>query len=85
MAREACAIVGQIRFEELQTIWTGDVEEALAKQRGENIYPGMMFALAKDRMEATKLWEIMRKMPKGALLHCHVEYESPLSRVLSVP
>lgn len=33
----------------------------------------MMFSLAKDRMEKSKLWQIVKKMPKGALLHCHLE------------
>lgn len=32
-----------------------------------------MFSLAKERMEKTKLWKIVRKMPKGAVLHCHFE------------
>lgn len=73
MAQEACAIVGQIRFEEQQTVWTKDVEDELARQYGGEVYPGMMFMLAKKRMEGTKLWQIMKKMPKGALLHCHLE------------
>lgn len=29
--------------------------------------------LAKERMERSKLWKIVRRMPKGALLHCHFE------------
>jgi hypothetical protein len=33
----------------------------------------MMFSLAKKRMETTKLWQIVRKMPKGALLHAHMD------------
>jgi adenosine deaminase CECR1 len=33
----------------------------------------MMFSLAKDKMEKTKLWQIIRKMPKGALLHAHMD------------
>lgn len=33
----------------------------------------MMFSLAKERMERSKLWKIVRRMPKGALLHCHLE------------
>lgn len=33
----------------------------------------MMFSLAKGRMEKSKLWKIVRRMPKGALLHCHLE------------
>jgi adenosine deaminase CECR1 len=33
----------------------------------------MMFSLAKERMEKTQLWQIIRKMPKGALLHAHMD------------
>ncbi|KAF2758662.1 Metallo-dependent hydrolase [Pseudovirgaria hyperparasitica] len=69
---EACAIVDQIRFEEQQTIWTREYENSLAEE-DQDIYPGMMFSLAKERMEKSKLWKIIKKMPKGALLHCHIE------------
>lgn len=37
------------------------------------MHPGMMFSLAKERMESTRLWQIVRKMPKGALLHAHMD------------
>ena len=33
----------------------------------------MMFSRAKERMEQTELWKIVRKMPKGALLHAHFD------------
>lgn len=33
----------------------------------------MQFTLAKERIESSKLWDIVRHMPKGALLHCHFE------------
>ena len=33
----------------------------------------MMYHLAKDRMQTSKLFKIIRRMPKGALLHCHLE------------
>ena len=33
----------------------------------------MQFTLAKERIEGSKLWNIVRRMPKGALLHCHFE------------
>lgn len=72
MAAEACAIVSQIRFEEQQTVWTKEYEDTLAAEVGD-VYPGMMFNLARDRMEKTKLWKIIQRMPKGALLHCHLE------------
>ena len=32
-----------------------------------------MFSLAKERMEKTTLWQIIRKLPKGALLHAHMD------------
>ncbi|KAF2139857.1 uncharacterized protein K452DRAFT_289235 [Aplosporella prunicola CBS 121167] len=70
-ALEACSIVDQIRFEEQQTLWTKDYENTLVADR--DIFPGMMFSLAKERMEKSKLWQIVRRMPKGALLHCHFE------------
>jgi adenosine deaminase CECR1 len=74
MASEACAVVDQIRFEEQQTLWTNDYEDSLATDKYQgDVYPGMMFSLAKDRMEKSKLWRIVRRMPKGCLLHCHFE------------
>ena len=38
-----------------------------------NFFPGMMFGLAREQMEDTKLWKIVRRMPKGALLHAHFD------------
>lgn len=73
MASEAAATVSAIRFQEHQTIWNHDFEDELAKKEGIEVFPGMMFNLAKSRMEQSKLWQIVRKMPKGALLHCHLE------------
>lgn len=72
MAAEACSIVDQIRFEEQQTLWTKDFEDSLQSQHVD-VFPGMMFSLAKERMEKSKLWRIVKMMPKGALLHCHLE------------
>ncbi|GAW21067.1 hypothetical protein ANO14919_105800 [Xylariales sp. No.14919] len=74
IARRACAIVERIRDEEKRTVWTPQLEDSLAQQ-AENItvHPGMMFSLSKTRMESTKLWRIVRRMPKGALLHAHMD------------
>ena len=63
----------RIRDDEARTVWTSELENKLAKETGANVYPGMMFGLARDRMEKTKLWQIVRKMPKGALLHAHLD------------
>lgn len=73
--------MSQIRFEEQQTLWTKEYEDTLVS-RHVDVFPGMMFSLAKDRMEQSKLWKIVQKMPKGALLHCHLEAMVDLDWVL---
>jgi adenosine deaminase CECR1 len=71
-AKQAASIVDRIRLEEQHTLWTNDYEQSLAKNNG-HLYPGMMFSLAKERMESSQLFKIIKQMPKGALLHCHLE------------
>lgn len=72
LAVAACAIVSRIRAEEHQTIWTNNhIDDAAVP--GVNHYPGMMFPLAKQRMEQSKTYQIVRRMPKGALLHAHLD------------
>ena len=73
LAKRASTIVERIRSHELKTVWTPDVEESIARDTHQSVFPGMMFRLAKDRIEATKLWNIIRRMPKGALLHAHLD------------
>ncbi|KLJ05409.1 adenosine deaminase [Blastomyces silverae] len=67
-AQKACDIVHRIRREEQNATW----RQAQCDEADEELYPGMMFMLAKARMESTKLWNIARRMPKGGLLHCHM-------------
>jgi adenosine deaminase CECR1 len=38
-----------------------------------DVFPGMCFTLAKERMEGSLLWKIVKRFPKGALLHSHLE------------
>ena len=71
LGTEACTIVSRILAEERQTVWTTNFQNDLARQEGVNLYPGMMFALARDTIEKTKSWRIVKNMPKGALLHGH--------------
>ncbi|KAI1327337.1 adenosine deaminase-related growth factor [Xylariaceae sp. FL0255] len=75
IAQHACAIVERIKEEEKRTVWTPQLEDDLATTEASNItvHPGMMFTLSKSRMESTKLWKIVRRMPKGALLHAHMD------------
>src|SRR5277367_3933587 len=89
IGKEASRIVARIREKEQKTIWTSKLEDDLARETSTNVYPGMMFSLAKERMETTKLWQIIRKMPKGALLHAHmdgmVDFDFLFQRLLCTP
>lgn len=74
IARRAHAIVSRIRDEEQRTIWTPELDETLAtagkggRPEGMTVHPGMAFSLAKGLMEGTRLWGIVRRLPKGGLL-----------------
>ena len=89
IASRASAIVDRIRAHEAETIWTPKLEEALAQQSDHTLFPGMMFMRAKDRLEGTRLWHIVRRMPKGALLHAHldalVDFDHLLDELLGLP
>ncbi|KAI9805823.1 MAG: hypothetical protein M1825_000437 [Sarcosagium campestre] len=73
VAAEACSIVSSIREEERRNVWAAPGNEGLARDQESLIHSGMMFSLAKPRMEGTRLWQIVRAMPKGALLHAHFD------------
>jgi adenosine deaminase CECR1 len=49
----------------------------------------MMFTLSKSLMESTLLWRIIRRMPKGCLLHAHmdamVDFDYLFDVLLSTP
>ncbi|KAG8695154.1 hypothetical protein FRC09_009362 [Ceratobasidium sp. 395] len=60
---KAMEIVDTIRFREQQEVW----------RRDSNKEPGMPFLRAKDTIIRTELFKIIRKMPKGALLHAHLD------------
>lgn len=84
IAKRACTIVDRIRSHEKKTVWTPDVEEDMAQSSHQSIFPGMMFMLAKDRMESTNLWKIVRRMPKGCLLHSHMDAMVSFDYILDV-
>jgi adenosine deaminase CECR1 len=73
LARQAGKIMAAIRKRELRDVWTGEFEESLMDKNGGNLFPGMMFVLGRERMESTDLWKCVERMPKGALLHAHLD------------
>ncbi|KAL9103272.1 MAG: hypothetical protein Q9163_001674 [Psora crenata] len=74
MATEACTIVSRILAEEQRTLWTRKLSQDRIKKHSFTIYPGMPFSLARDTMERTKSWQIIKRLPKGALLHAHIDF-----------
>lgn len=89
LARKACSIVDRIRNLERDTVWTAKLEDEYAQETHQAVFPGMMFMQAKERMETTRLWNIVRRMPKGALLHAHldamVDFDFLLGELLRTP
>lgn len=58
----------QIRLNELATVWR---YERTAESG--YLFQGVAFDLAKDTIQKTKLWQIVKRLPKGALLHAHID------------
>lgn len=73
MAKQASRILQSIRKREIAEKWNSDFEESLAAHNDGNLFHGLMFSLARDRAEGTELWRILERMPKGALLHAHMD------------
>lgn len=84
-----------MRDDERRRIWTAGLEEKIASEAGATggtgttVYPGQMFTHAKELMETTTLWHIVRRLPKGALLHAHndamVEFDYIFGELLATP
>ncbi|KAF7173038.1 hypothetical protein CNMCM5623_005139 [Aspergillus felis] len=68
LERRACSIVERIRSHELNTIWKCDVEDGSG-----HLFQGVAFDLAKGMIQRTQLWQIVKRLPKGALLHAHID------------
>ncbi|KAM0285635.1 hypothetical protein ACHAQH_001341 [Verticillium albo-atrum] len=83
LARRAATIVAKIRTRENETVWTGSQGSEMT------VHAGMPFALAKPLLETTNLWRIMRRMPKGGVLHAHlngmVDFDWLLDLLMKTP
>ncbi|TFK54821.1 Metallo-dependent hydrolase [Heliocybe sulcata] len=64
---QADRVVRQIRAKEAQMIWSATNDGM------QHMFPGMEFLMARDIIVKTKLFDILTKMPKGALLHGHLD------------
>ncbi|KAG9239315.1 hypothetical protein BJ875DRAFT_522657 [Amylocarpus encephaloides] len=68
-ALNASSILSRIRSEELALKWSTAASSSLSR---DELFPGMVFNNAKPVLETTELWRLVKMMPKGALLHCHL-------------
>ncbi|KAG9008047.1 hypothetical protein FRB94_013812 [Tulasnella sp. JGI-2019a] len=64
---KADAALRQIRRDEAESVWSKETEDV------PHIFPGMEFLTAKKTIERTKLFQTVKKLPKGALLHSHMD------------
>ncbi|KAL4783201.1 hypothetical protein BJX76DRAFT_330630 [Aspergillus varians] len=77
VAKTAATVLANVRERELKSFWTTpattSTTENTSRDLKEVMFPGMSFALSRDRMAETTLWKIISAMPKGCLLHAHME------------
>ncbi|KAG9102371.1 hypothetical protein FS749_004157 [Ceratobasidium sp. UAMH 11750] len=61
----AADVIRNIKALEAAEIWNASTEKLM--------YPGMEFLIAKETILKTELYKIIKKMPKGGLLHGHMD------------
>lgn len=61
-------IFSKLRSEELGSVWTRNLENHLAENTTNLLYG----ATSIETMRKTRVWEIAKRFPKGALLHAHL-------------
>ncbi|PKY03209.1 Metallo-dependent hydrolase [Aspergillus campestris IBT 28561] len=79
VARRADAIVRAIRQEEIDQFWR--VPGVVGDEERER-FAGEMFPKARPHIGNTTLWSIVKRMPKGALLHAHLQAMLPADVLL---
>lgn len=78
-AREADQIVEAIRQYEIDNYWR---IPAPPQDAEEEQFAGEMFPRARDRIANTTLWQVVRRMPKGSLLHAHLSAMLPYEKIV---
>ncbi|KAI0340075.1 Metallo-dependent hydrolase [Trametopsis cervina] len=68
---QADRLVRNIRRQEALTVWGPD--RNLDVDDDTHLFPGMAFLTAREIITQTDLFKIMNKLPKGALLHAHLD------------
>ncbi|KAI0780414.1 Metallo-dependent hydrolase [Trametes elegans] len=69
---KADQILRRIRKHEHHTIWNGQ-RQVMHIHGPQQMFPGMEFLTARETIVRTKLFELLLQMPKGGLLHAHLD------------
>ncbi|CAG8152937.1 unnamed protein product [Penicillium salamii] len=80
-AKRADEIVQTIRQYEIDNYWrVAGTDDGEVAER----FPGEPFPLARPLIANTTLWEVVKRMPKGALLHAHLSAMLPFEKLLEI-
>lgn len=79
VAQQADAIVQMIRQEEIDDFWR---HPGTPENPEEERFAGEVFPKARPYIAQTQLWRIVKRMPKGALLHAHLSAMLPYETIL---
>jgi len=69
--RQADHKLRALRKWEIDNLWKTDGDKSSGLDELSDLFPGMGFLTARQRIEKSRLYSVLQKMPKGALLHCH--------------
>ena len=78
-ARQAHEIVQAIRQDEIENYWR---VPAPPGDENEERFAGEAFPLARPYIGNTTLWKVVKRMPKGALLHAHLSAMLPYGKIV---
>ncbi|KAL4898599.1 hypothetical protein BDV59DRAFT_206905 [Aspergillus ambiguus] len=79
VAQHADALVRAIRQDEIDHYWR---HAGTPQSPEEERFAGEVFPKARPFISSTKLWKIVKRMPKGSLLHAHLSAMLPYETVI---
>ncbi|KOS46175.1 hypothetical protein ACN38_g2844 [Penicillium nordicum] len=80
-AKRADEIVQAIRQDEIDHYWrVAGTPDGTTEER----FAGEVFPLARPYISNTTLWKVIKRMPKGALLHAHLSAMLPFEKIVEI-
>ncbi|KAJ5783219.1 hypothetical protein N7457_004993 [Penicillium paradoxum] len=79
-AKRADEIVQAIRQDEIDNYW----RVAGSPDGEDERFAGEVFPLARPYISNTTLWRVVKRMPKGALLHAHLSAMLPYEKIMEI-